>query len=280
MKGCYPYLDDITIAGVDQAEHDRNLQLFYEAASKADLTLNESKSQHMKSSIAILGYKVGYQSIQPDPDRVKPLMDLPYPKTTRELKRMVGLFAYYARWLSNYSVKVRPLVQASLPLDNDARNAIDVLKKDLATATLQPICESIPFTVETDASDFAIAATLNQDGRPVAFHSRSLSKSEQRHSAVEKEAFSIVDALRKWRHLLSGGHFTLVTDQKSVSFMLDKRHASKIKIDKIARWRLELMSFSYSVVHRPGVDNVGPDTFSRMRCNFIQGNRLRDLHVS
>jgi len=31
----------------------------------------------------------------------------------------------------------------------------------------------------------------------------------------------MVEALRKWKHLLIGKHFTLVTDQKSVSFMLD-----------------------------------------------------------
>ena len=71
--------------------------------------------------------------------------------------------------------------------------------------------------METDASDFAVAATLNQDGRPVAFHSRTLSPSKQRHSAVEKEAYAVVEALKKWRHLLIGRHFTLVTDQKSVS---------------------------------------------------------------
>ena len=67
----------------------------------------------------------------------------------------------------------RPLIKASLPLDEDAHRAIDVVKQDLASATLQPINESSPFTIETDASDFAIAASLNQDGRPVAFHSRT-----------------------------------------------------------------------------------------------------------
>jgi len=98
------------------------------------------------------------------------------------------------------------LIKASLPLDEDALRAIDIVKQDLASATLQPINESLPFTVETDASDFAIA-TLNQDGSPVAFHSRTLSPSEQRHSAVEKEAYAVVEALRKWRHLLIGKHF-------------------------------------------------------------------------
>ena len=89
--------------------------------------------------------------------------------------------------------------------------------------------------METDASEFAIAATLNQDGRAVAFHSRTLSLSEQRHSAIEKEAYAIVEALRKWRHLLIGRHSTLVTDQKSVSFMFDAKHSSKIKNEKILR---------------------------------------------
>jgi len=39
LKGCYPYLDDIMIAGANQVEHDRNLQVFYVAASKANLTI-------------------------------------------------------------------------------------------------------------------------------------------------------------------------------------------------------------------------------------------------
>ena len=51
--------------------------------------------------------------------------------------------------------------------------------------------------MECDASDHALAATLNQGGQPVAFHSRTFSHCETRYSTVEKEAAAIVDAVRK-----------------------------------------------------------------------------------
>ena len=95
-----------------------------------------------------------------------------------------------------------------------------------------PIQECIPFTIEIDASKFANGATLSQLGKPVAFLSRTLHGSELHHSAVEKEAYSIVEALRKWYNLLVGREFTLITDQKSVAFMFDLHHKSKIKNKK------------------------------------------------
>jgi len=54
-----------------------------------------------------------------------------------------------------------------------------------------------PSTVECDASDFAIAATFNQNGRPVAFMCRNLSKTECNYPTAEKEATSIIEAVRK-----------------------------------------------------------------------------------
>ena len=74
------------------------------------------------------------------------------------------------------------------------------LNLELANAAMQPIDENIPFVVETDASDFAISATLNQDGRPFAFHSRFLQASEQHQAPVEKEAQAIVEAIHHWIH--------------------------------------------------------------------------------
>ena len=156
------------------------------------------------------------------------------------------MFSYYSKWVPNYSALIRPLVQTDLfPLSKDALNAFHVIKNKLSQATLQPIDEDLPFTVKTDALDFAIAATLNQNNKPVAFHAWTLSSTEQKHFSVEKEAYAIIEALRKWKHLLIGKHFNLVTDQCSISFMLDLKHPSKIKNNKIQRWRFELAPYDF-----------------------------------
>ena len=87
--------------------------------------------------------------------------------------------------------------------------------------------ENLPFEVETDASEVALAATLNQAGRPVAFFSRTLQEPEVRHPSVEKEAQAIIESMRYWKHYLTGKHFSLKTDQKSVSYMFDQWHKGR-----------------------------------------------------
>ena len=135
-------------------------------------------------------------------------------------------------------------------------------------------------TVETDASDVAISATLNQDGRPVAFFARTLSSSERNHSAIEKEAYAIVEAIKKWRHFLLNTHFNLVTDQESVSFIFGPKHSGKVKNEKIQRWKIELSCFSYDVIYRPGPENVAADALSRATCGASTTESLVELHNS
>ena len=156
--------------------------------------------------------------------------------------------------------------------------AFESLKKTIEEYFVTAIDESIPFDVETDALDVALAATLSQNGKPVAFFSRTLQGSELKHASIEKEAQAIIESVRHWEHFLTGRNFTLTTDQKSVSYMFDQRHKGKIKNDKIMRWRLELSCFSFDIVYRPGKENIPPDTLSRATCPAATDESLYKLH--
>ena len=199
LRYTYAYLDNSTIGGHNQEAHDRNLQMFLKAAKKVNLTFNESKSVLSTSRINILGCKVSYGLIRPDPKRLRPLTELPLPQNSKKIKRCLGMFAYYARWIKNNSAKITPLsdTRVLFPLSQEAESPFKILRKELLEASLGCNDAHEPFTVECDASDFVIAATLNQNGRLVAFMSRTLTPCECRYPVIEKEAASIIEAVRK-----------------------------------------------------------------------------------
>ena len=185
LNATYAYLDNIYICGKNQEEHDINLQRFKVAAQNINLTYNEAKCKFSTRRLFILGSVIEDGEISPDPDRLKPLLDLPPPTDMRALKRVMGFFAYYSQWIQGFSKKIRPLSQSKeFPLSIDALKAFQQLKNDVAKSAVVAIDESKNFQVETDASDTAIAATLNQDGRPVAFYSRGLKGSELNQASM------------------------------------------------------------------------------------------------
>ena len=285
LKDVYPYLDNITVAGRTQEEHDKNVESFLNALHRNNVTLNDSKTIHSVNSINILGYVVTKGCIKPDPERLRPLKNFPPPVNQKQLRSVLGMFAYYAKWIDRYADKIRPLAQVKLfPIDRDteALRAFQSLKQELENAALHSIDENEAFVVECDASDIAISATLNQGGRPVAFMSRTLQGGEVRYPAIEKEATAIIEAIRKWSHLLLRQTFTLITDQRSVAFMLDSRRRTKIKNNKIQQWRIELASYSYHIKYRPGGQNSGPDSFSRAFCATCVTSTLslQEIHAN
>ena len=153
-----------------------------------------------------------------------------------------------------------------------------MLKSELTSACLTCVNKGLPFKVERDASSHTLVASLNQGGRPIAFQSRTLSPSERRYSAVEKEPAAIIDAVRKWSHFLSSKRFQLINDQRAVSFLFNPQRLGKIKNTKIQLWRTELGNFDCNIVHRPGKQNIVPDTLSRVCSVMYNGLNLVEIH--
>ena len=77
----------------------------------------------------------------------------------------------------------------------------------------------MPIMVETDASDYALAAVLSiqtpdGDYHPVAFHSRIFKDAKTNYNVHDKELTAIYDAFKCWRHYLEGAGtpIDIVTD--------------------------------------------------------------------
>lgn len=92
---------------------------------------------------------------------------------------------------------------------------------------------------------------------------------------MEREAATIIEAIRKWRLLLIGREFKILTDQQAVSYMFHSHHSSKIKNDKILRWRLELAGYKYDIQYCPGKDKLPADALSRSGSDTVES--LSDL---
>ena len=164
--GTFPYMD-VTIAGVDQEDHHKNDTAFRNMIKRRNIILNESKSITSVPVIDILGFRVGYNSIQPDSGRLRPLQEYPPPSNPASLRRALGMFAYYANWIPQFSDKIIPLAECvSFPLSKGALVSFCSLKEELSKVTLSAINEDVPFLVECDASDVAVSASLiNMEGQ-------------------------------------------------------------------------------------------------------------------
>ena len=57
--------------------------------------------------------------------------------------------------------------------------------------------------------------------------------------------------------------------------MHDKKHKSKIKNDRISRWRVELSQYKFDIIYCPGKDNVAADALS---CHAATTSSLKELH--
>jgi len=137
---------------------------------------------------------------------------------------------------------------------------------NIERASLRATDDATPFVAECDASAVAVSETLHQGGRPVALHVTNCTRKRTQLSGGRERSLVNIEAVRKWTPLLQRQHFTLVTDQRSVAFMLDSRKWTKVK--RIARFVLaaRIGRVWCSTWYRPGKSNVGPDVNSHLLC--------------
>ena len=129
--------------------------------------------------------------------------------------------------------------------------------------------------VETDASDYAVAAILSQVDpvdkliHPVAYYSRSMSPAELNYKIYDKVLLAIHAAFKEWRSYLEGATHTVkvVTDHKNLEYF----STTKLLTHRQARWSEFLSAFNYTVFYRPGRLGGKPDVLTRRSDVYPKG---------
>ena len=201
-------------------DHQNDVRAVLQALRHTGLTVKESKCTFSEPRIKLLGYVVSGEGISPDPDKTSALRDMPAPTNVREVRRFLGMAGYYRQLIPMFSHHAAPLVHLTrkhsrFHWTRECQIAFDHLRDVLTSPSIMahPRIED-PYKLYTDASLYAVGAILTQtdhDGieRPIQYVSKTLSETQQRWSAIEREAFAVVHALKVLRPYLYGAKFEI-----------------------------------------------------------------------
>ena len=170
------YMDDILVFTKDKEEHQEQVKRILEKLRKHQLSLKAEKCYFKKMEIKFLGLIITETGIQMDPHKVKAIREWPTPKTKRELQQFLGFVNFYQRFIKGFTKIAKPLTK--LTGNNEwnwteiQQNAFQELKIEVTSEKILIIPQQgKPFRMETDASNFAVAAILSQEENGGQWHS-------------------------------------------------------------------------------------------------------------
>ena len=243
---------------------------------KAGFSCSLEKSVFMSDKLVYLGHEVSAEGIRPVQKKINAWLEAPEPKDVSELVSFLGAVNYYRKYLPDLATVINPLENlrkkgVKWTWGKEERKSYEMLRKMLASKrVLMFYNDGLPLILETDASGVGLGAVMshrcvNGDVRPVEYISKTLTKSEKNYSQIEKEALSIIWAVKRLYLYLYGRQFELVTDHKPLTTILNEHQGMpQMAACRIARWRVSLMEFDYKIRYRSTKEHANCDALSRL----------------
>ena len=222
------YIDDLLIHSSNAETHLQHLRQVFQRLTEAGLTLHGKKCHIGLSKVTYLGHTFTQSGMLPDQHKIEAIQGWPQPTDAPAIRQFLGLASYYRRYIPNFSNVAAPLTKLTqkgvqYSWNTKCEDAFQLLKSKLSQSPILAYpkigWDESPFTLQTDASDIGLGAVLEQEGKVIAYASRTLTKSECNYSVIQKECLAIIFALKQFRHYLLGRKFQLMTDHAPLQWL-------------------------------------------------------------
>ena len=127
--------------------------------------------------------------------------------------------------------------------------------------TLRYFDPSLPLTIQVEASQVDLGAALLQNGKPMAFASKALTKTECWYANIEREMLAAIFGVERFCTYIYGRFFINESDHKPLESISQKKLADTPAY--LQHMLLHLQGYDYTIHYCPSKEMALPDTLSQ-----------------
>jgi len=208
------------------------------------LKLNPVKCLFGVKSRKLLEFMISTQGIEIEPHKVKPIQDMPTPKSKREVRGFLGRLNYIARFISQMTTTCEPIFwlirKKNLGVWNEkCQETFDNIKRYLQNLLLLvPPIPGRPLILYLTTNERGMRCVLGQHDeygmkeRAIYYLSKKFTYCESRYMTMEKLCCTLIWAIKQlWQYML---YYTiwLISKLDPFGYIFEKPHLSS----RITRW--------------------------------------------
>jgi hypothetical protein len=273
LRGVECIADDILVWGSGsttkeaEEDHNRNLADVLKRAEEKGLSFKKSKCQFKTTTTEFQGHLITAEGLKVAPSKVKAITELKAPVNVSQVRILRGTVNYLARFMPDLSTIMDPINQLTkeeVPWhwNRPQQEALDKMKKLITEAPVLAFYDvKKELVLQCDASETGLGASLLQEGRPIAYASRTLTDCETRYAQIEKEALSVAWSLEYFRQYTYGRKVVVHNDHKPLEPIVQKPlHKAPRRLQGIL---MRILEYDVDLVWKPGKEMTIADMLSR-----------------
>ncbi|CAL0323819.1 unnamed protein product [Lupinus luteus] len=255
------YVDDIICKSKTEEEHIDNLKRLFERLRRYQLKLNPTKCSFGVKSGRVLGFIVSQKGMEVDPDKVKAILEMPAPRTEKEVRGFLGRLNYISRFISQLTSTCEPIFKLlrknhAVKWNEDCQSAFEKIKQYLTEPPiLMPPVPGRPLILYLTVLDESMGCVLGQHGdcgrkeQTIYYLSKKFTACEIKYSLLERTCCALIWASRRLRQYMLSHTTWLVSKMDPIKYIFEK----PILTGRIARWQVMLSEYDILYVTQKAV---------------------------